>query len=93
VEDIHVGSTGRDSAPGFDWDGRIQMLPAVPVHVHDAYVAGEGVLHASLLGAITLANLRGGGEIAQGELMRFLAESRLVSHRPAPEPRCAVVSP
>jgi hypothetical protein len=61
--------------PGFDWDGRIQMLPGVPVHVHDAYVAGEGVLHAALLGAITLANLRGGGDIARGELMRYLAES------------------
>jgi hypothetical protein len=61
--------------PGFDWDGRIAMLPGLPVHVHDAYVAGEGVLHASLLGAITLADLRGGGDIAQGELMRFLAEA------------------
>jgi len=61
--------------PGFDWDGRIQMFPGVPVHVHDAYVAGEGVLHASLLGAMTLADLRGDGEIAQGELMRFLAEA------------------
>jgi hypothetical protein len=61
--------------PGFDWDGRIQMFPGVSVHVHDAYVAGEGVLHASLLGAVTLASLRGGGEIAQGELMRFLAEA------------------
>lgn len=61
--------------PGFDWDGRIQMFPGVPVHVHDAYIAGEGVLHAALLGAVTLANLRGGGEIAEGELMRFLAEA------------------
>jgi len=61
--------------PGFDWDGRIAMLPGLPVHVHDAYVAGEGVLHASLLGGIPLADLRGGGDIAEGELMRFLAEA------------------
>ncbi len=61
--------------PGFDWDGRIQMLPGVPVHVHDAYVVGDGVLHAALLGAITVANVRGGGDIARGELMRFLAEA------------------
>lgn len=61
--------------PGFDWDGRIAMLPGVPVRVHDAYVAGEGVLHASALGAITVADLRGGGDIARGELMRFLAEA------------------
>jgi hypothetical protein len=61
--------------PGFDWDGRIAMLPGLPVHVHDAYVAGEGVLHASLLGVVALADLRGKGDIARGELMRFLAEA------------------
>ena len=61
--------------PGFDWDGRISMLPGLPVRVHDAYVAGEGILHATLLGLITLADLRGTREMAQGELMRFLAEA------------------
>lgn len=61
--------------PGFDWDGRISMLPGLPVRVHDAYVAGEGILHATLLGLITLADLRGTREIAQGELMRYLAEA------------------
>jgi len=43
--------------------------------VHDAYIAGEGVLHATLFGLVSLANLRGTPEIAQGELMRFLAEA------------------
>lgn len=61
--------------PGFDWDGRISMLPGLPVRVHDAYVAGEGILHATFLGLITLADLRGTREMAQGELMRFLAEA------------------
>jgi hypothetical protein len=61
--------------PGFDWDGRIAMLPGLPVRVHDAYVAGEGHLHATLLGLITLADLRGTREMAQGELMRYLAEA------------------
>lgn len=61
--------------PGFDWDGRIAMLPGLPVRVHDAYVAGEGILHASLLGSFALADMRGGGDIAQGELMRFFAEA------------------
>jgi len=51
------------------------MPPGLPLHVHDAYVAGEGVRHAPLLGAVALADLRGGGDIAQGELMRFLAEA------------------
>jgi hypothetical protein len=41
--------------PGFDWDGRIAMMPGLPVRVHDAYIAGEGILHASLLGLFSLA--------------------------------------
>ena len=31
--------------PGFVWDGRVAVLPGLNVHVHDAYVAGEGILH------------------------------------------------
>ena len=61
--------------PGFDWDARISVLPGLIVRVHDAYVAGEGRLHAALLGLITVADMRGTDEIAQGELMRFLAEA------------------
>lgn len=61
--------------PGFDWDGRIAMMPGLSVRVHDAYVAGEGILHASLLGLFTLASLRDTSHIAEGELMRFLAEA------------------
>jgi hypothetical protein len=63
---------------GFDWDASIRMFPSVPglhVKVHDAYVAGEGILHAAALGAITLSNLRGTPEVAQGEFLRFVAES------------------
>ena len=60
--------------PGFDWDARIQMAPAVSAFVHDAYVLGEGSLHASLLGLFTVANVRGTPEAAQGELLRYFAE-------------------
>lgn len=61
--------------PGFDWDARISVMPGVPVYVHDAYIAGDGILHAAVVGLVPMANLRGTGEIAQGELMRFLAEA------------------
>lgn len=61
--------------PGFDWDGRVAMMPGLPVRVHDAYVAGEGILHAAVLGLVSMVNLRGTGEVAQGELMRFFAEA------------------
>jgi hypothetical protein len=61
--------------PGFDWNGRIAMIPGLPVRVHDAYIAGEGLLHASLLGLVSLAEVRGTDEMAEGELMRFFAEA------------------
>jgi hypothetical protein len=61
--------------PGFDWDARIAMMPGVTVRVHDAYVAGEGLLRATLFGLVSLAEIRGAPMIAQGELMRFFAEA------------------
>jgi len=61
--------------PGFDWNGRISMMPGLVVRVHDAYVAGEGVLHASLLGLVPVADVRGPGDVARDELMRFVAEA------------------
>jgi hypothetical protein len=61
--------------PGFDWEARIAMLPGLKVRVHDAYVAGEGLLHASLCGLVPLVKLRGTTDVAHGELMRFLSEA------------------
>jgi hypothetical protein len=60
--------------PGFDWDARIMMLPGVSVRVHDAYVAGQGMLRAALFGLVPVVNLAGTPEIARGELLRFFAE-------------------
>ena len=61
--------------PGFDWDGRVAMMPGLPVRVHDAYVAGEGILSASVIGLFSVADMRGPGEVAEDELMRFFAEA------------------
>lgn len=61
--------------PGFVWDARVATVPGVPVHVHDAYVAGTGILHPSIAGVFSLANLRGTRDVALGELMRFVAEA------------------
>ena len=62
--------------PGFVWDAAIAVFPGVPVRVHDAYVAGEGRLHPAVFGLFTLTDQRDtGGELAQGELLRFLAEA------------------
>jgi hypothetical protein len=61
--------------PGFLWDARIAMLPGLTVRVIDSYITGKGLLHAAVLGLFTVADIRGGGEIARGEFMRFFAEA------------------
>ena len=60
--------------PGFVWDARIAMAPGVPVMVHDAYVAGRGILKAAVLGLIPVVDMAGTSEMGRGELMRFFAE-------------------
>ncbi len=75
MEKIHLDPAGYSAAAGFDWEGRIEIMPALTARVHDAYITGEGILHATLFGLVSLANLRGTPEIALGELMRFLAEA------------------
>lgn len=61
--------------PGFLWDARVRVAPGVTVHVHDAYVAGEGTLHPALLGLLPLGKQHGKGAIAEAELLRYLAEA------------------
>ncbi len=60
---------------GFLWDARISMAPGLAARVVDGYIAGEGLLHAAVLGLFTVARVQGGGEIARGEFMRFFAEA------------------
>ena len=61
--------------PAFEWDGRIRLAPGLAVLVRDSYFDGKGTLHAKLLGLFTVADLRDTPEVAQGELLRFLAEA------------------
>lgn len=61
--------------PGFDWNARIVLLPGLFVRVHDGYGAGEGYLKAAVLGLLSKADVRDAGDLAVGELMRFLAEA------------------
>lgn len=61
--------------PGFAWEGRIRIAPLMTVNVLDAYVSGRGILTAKLFGLLTLAAQLESKELAEGELMRFLAEA------------------
>jgi hypothetical protein len=61
--------------PGFLWNAQVAMLPGLPAHVQDSYIAGQGRLIAKLLGLFTVASVHGDGEIARGEFMRWFAEA------------------
>jgi hypothetical protein len=61
--------------PAFDWDARIRWAPGLTMFVRDAYGAGTGTLRAAAFGLITVVDQRGTPELAQGELMRYLAEA------------------
>lgn len=67
---------------------RTRLLPGVQARVRDAYVAGAGLLHATVAGLVPLADLRGTGPepggVAHGEFMRWFAES--VRYPAAPLP-------
>lgn len=60
--------------PGFLWDAKIALLPGVTVRVVDSYITGTGLLRAAVQGLFTMAEQRGHGDIARGELMRWFAE-------------------
>jgi hypothetical protein len=61
--------------PGFLWDAAVMMMPGLPVRVRDAYIAGTGLLNASLAGVYPVAHMTPSGELDRGELMRYLAEA------------------
>jgi len=61
--------------PGFAWDARVSMVPALAMRVVDSYIAGIGLLRVAVLGLVTVARVRGGREIARGEFMSFAAEA------------------
>jgi len=61
--------------PGFVWNARINMMPGLAVRVHDAYVAGKGILTAALFGLIPVADEESTREMARGEFMRWCMEA------------------
>jgi hypothetical protein len=65
----------RVEPPGFVWDARIWMTGILPVLVRDSYAGHEGSLKAAIGGVVSVADARGTADMAQGELLRYLAEA------------------
>jgi hypothetical protein len=61
--------------PGFDWDARVMLFPGVAAHIHDAYIAGTGLLKVAIFGLIPVADLPDNPDLAKGEFMRFCIEA------------------
>jgi hypothetical protein len=61
--------------PGFVWNARMAIVPGIAIFVHDAYVAGVGTLHPAVQGLFSLTHQHGTGDIARGELMRYMMEA------------------
>lgn len=59
--------------PGFVWDANIAMAPGVSARVVDSYIAGKGLLRATLQGLFTMAE-QTGDDIDRSEFMRWFAE-------------------
>lgn len=61
--------------PGFDWDARVMVYPGVAAHIHDAYIAGSGLLKVAVLGLVPVADLPESADLSKGEFMRFCVEA------------------
>ena len=60
--------------PGFDWDARVNLFPGVAAHIHDAYIAGSGMLKVAVFGLIPVADFPQSADLSRSEFMRFCAE-------------------
>ena len=61
--------------PGFDWDARVMPFPGVAAHIHDAYIAGTGLLKVAVFGLIPVADLPESTDLSRGEFIRFWVEA------------------
>ena len=71
--------------PGFVWNANIRMAPLMPVRVRDSYAQEQGAMLGKLLALVPVVNEAGTRELAEGSLMRYLAEAVWVPTALLPE--------
>jgi hypothetical protein len=62
-------------APGFVWNACIKLFGVIDVYVHDGYSRGKGTLQPSVMGWFSLGDMANAESLAQGELVRYVAEA------------------
>jgi hypothetical protein len=66
------------SPRAFVWNASIDVAPLVTVRVTDRYLDGEGAIYGRAAAIIPVVDEHGTPELAQGELLRYLAEGVLM---------------
>jgi hypothetical protein len=61
--------------PGYVWDARVAMVPALPVLVRDTFVAGRGSMHGAIAGWVTVVDAAQTPGLATAALQRHLGEA------------------
>jgi hypothetical protein len=61
--------------PGFVWDARIAMAPALPVLVRDMFLAGQGSMRGKVVGWITVVDAAQTPALSTAALQRHLGEA------------------
>lgn len=61
--------------PGFVWDARIAMAPAIPVLVRDMFLEGRGSMRGKIAGWITVVDAAQTPQLSAAALQRHLGEA------------------
>jgi hypothetical protein len=61
--------------PGFVWDARIAIAPAIPVLVRDMFLQGQGSMRGKIAGLITVIDAAQTPKLSTAALQRHLAEA------------------
>ncbi len=61
--------------PGFVWDARIAMAPAIPVLVRDMFLAGRGSMRGKIAGWVTVVDAAQTPQLSTAALQRHLGEA------------------
>lgn len=61
--------------PGFVWNASIRLGPGLAMRVLDGYQGGAATMHGAVGGLVTIVNQRNTPGLAEGALLRWLAEA------------------
>ena len=64
--------------PGFVWDASIALMPGLAIRVRDGYFGGSARMKGAVAGLVPVVDQQDSPGLAEGALLRYLAEAPLV---------------